>query len=409
MEIISEDKLKCDSMSLSNFTDSEGSEYKVRRATYGDMASILQLYTSAYDGTYPDPTFTDVSLLRNAILGNKTDIYVATNELGKVVASILFKYDAENLLGKAGAAVVDPICRGKKLTQKLIKFGIKDINERTNGLDVIYVTSRTVHKAAQILTLKMGFKQIGIFPNVHKTKDYETHALAAMHFNNSLSKRYVEFEQHPKVLPLYNIVRENITLPEMKEAELWDKKNYSGEVPTLEVIEAPEFVKNRMKNLVSKNEVDLAFFPFHTPTLLITSPSQNIEVFAYVNKLDQHCVITGVTIDREVSFKDLFLKVSNILRDRGIRYIEVIIRANRLNIIDKISNAKFLPCGYFPAFQLEKNQRYDYVVFSRSYEILDFENIDLTPSNEKYLKNYINLWEDTFLGSHFKNQDKNED
>jgi hypothetical protein len=377
-------------------------EYKLRKANYSDMASILQLYSSAYDGMYPDRTFSDVTQLKNAILKDSTLIFVAINSMNKVVASILFQYDKDNFLAKAGAAVVEPVCRGQQLTQKLINFGTDYLKKTTGGLSVLYITARTIHKAAQMLTINMGFKQLGVFPNVHKTQDYETHALAAMFFDNVLEKRYVDFEQHPKVLPLFDIVRENIELPEMKEAHSWDQKNYYGKVPCLEVIEAPEFVKNRMKNLVRENGVDLAFFPFHTPTLLITSPNQSIEVFAYVNEADQHCVITGCNIDKEVSFTDLFLKVSNILRDRGIRYIEVILRANRLNIIDKVTKAKFLPCGYVPSFQLEGEKRYDYVVFSRSYEILDFNNLELTGANERYLKNYIELWEETFLGSHFK-------
>lgn len=378
-------------------------KYQLRRANLKDMASILQLYSSAYEGTYPDPTFGNVTRLQRAIEKVGTFIYVVVDDELRVIASILFLYDKENFLAKAGAAVVSPESRGQQLTQQLIRFGIQDLEEKTQGVALLYITARTVHKGAQILTSQMGFKQLGIFPNVHKTDEYETHALAALFFKDTLSQRYTDFEQHPKVLPLFNIVRENVSnLPQMKEALMWDRKNYFGKVPCLEVIEAPEFVKNRMKNLVKRNAVDLAFFPFHTPTILITSPTQNIEVFAYVNDADKHCVITGCNIDKEVSFTDLFLKVSNILRDRGIRYIEVILRANRLNIIDKVTKAKFLPCGYVPSFQLEGEKRYDYVVFSRSYEILDFQNIQLTGSNQKYLKNYINLWEETFLGSHFR-------
>jgi len=157
-----------------------------------------------------------------------------------------------------------------------------------------------------------------------------------------------------------------------------------------------------MKNLVASDDVDLAFFPFQKPTILITSPGQSIEVFAAVNDIDKSCVITGCKIDREISFQDLFLKVASILRGLGIRYIEVIIRANRLNIIDKIIGAKFIPCGYVPAFQLEDEKRYDYVVLTRSFEILDFNNIEMLDDGKKYLENYIGLWEETFLGTYFK-------
>lgn len=378
-------------------------EFNLRKANLKDMSSIFQLYAGAYDGTYPDPTFSNVNKLESAIQSDDKLIFVAIDEENqKLVASLLFLYEEETHLSKAGAAVVAIDYRGQHLTQKLIRFGTDFIQDNYAGIDVLYITTRTVHKAAQILTQQIGFKQLGIFPNVHKTEEYETHALAAIHYNNALEKRYTDFEQHPLVQPLFNIVRENIELPEMKEAKLWNQKNYSGEVPILEVIEAKEYIKLRSKELKDKNEIDLAFFPFHTPNILITSPKQNIEVYAYVNELDKHCVITGCKIDREVSFTDLFLKVSNILRDRGIRYIEIILRANRLNIIEKIAKAKFIPCGYVPAFQLEEDQRYDYVVFSRSYEILDFNNLQLTGASEKYLRNYIDLWEKSFLGDYFK-------
>ena len=374
-----------------------------RAAEIKDISSIMHLYANAYEGTYPDPTFNNVIALEKALYSSSKFIFLACNESGPI-ACILFLYDSENLLGKAGAAVVDPDHRGKQLTQKLILYGIEKISKESNGLDVLYITTRTVHKAAQILTQKIGFKHLGIFPNVHKTDEYETHALAAMFFNKALENRYIDFEQHPKISNLYNLVQENTELPDMPVAQIWANKKYEGKVDSLEVIDAKEFIKLRSTELHEKNEIDLAFFPFHTPNLLITNPNQSVQVFAYVNSVDKHCVITGCKIDKEVSFTELFLQVSNILRDRGIRYIEVIIRANRLNIIEKINKAKFIPCGYVPAFQLEGGKRYDYVVFSRSFEILDFVNLELTGPNAKFLGNYINLWEKQFLGNYFKNE-----
>lgn len=374
----------------------------LRRATTVDMASIMELYAVAYDGTYPDPTFTNVVKLKEAILSESKYLFVCEDENKKIIASILFLFDTENQIAKAGAAVVHPDARGHNITQKLIKFGIDYFNNFPEPIKVLYITTRTVHKAAQVLTSNMGFNQLGIFPNVHKTEDYETHALAAMHFNDAIKMRFADFEQHPKVMPLYELVAKKYDLPDMSLAQMWNEKKYTGKVPILEVIEAPHFVKHRINSLKGANEVDLGFFPFHTPSILITSANQSIEVFAYVNEVDKHCVITGCCIDREVSFTELFLKISNILRDRGIRYIEVILRANRLNLIDKITKAKFIPCGYIPAFQLEEDQRYDYVVFSRSFEILDFKNIVLTGTNQKYLELYIKNWEEMFLGDHFK-------
>lgn len=378
-------------------------DFQIARASIHDTVEVLDLFSAAYTGNYPDRSFADSKNYKEALEDKGRRIYLAKLN-GKTIASLVFYYNEEHKLAKASSAVVDPAYRGHGITQELIKYGLNDLNQTTSGVEVVYITTRTVHKAAQVLTANMGFKQLGIFPNVHKTKDYETHALAAMYLPGALDKRYSDFEQHPDIYSLFKIVQENIELPNMDKAELWHQKNYSGAVPWLEIIDhAPMLVNRRYQTLKESAEIDLAFFPFHKPNLWITSPEQNIEVFCYVNEVDKHCVILGCKIDREVSFTSLFLTVSNLLRDRGIRYIELIIRANRMNILNKVLKAKFIPCGYLPAFQYEQGKRYDYVVFSRSFEILDFNNLELTGENQKYLRNYIGLWESKFLGGYFKN------
>ncbi len=375
-------------------------EFTLREAKVDDIANIINLYYSAYEGLYPDKRFTQYPLLLKTIKSEDSYVFVATKNDG-LVSSILFQYDETNLLSKAGAAVVCPESRGQNLTQLLLKYGIQFLNENTNGIEVLYITTRTVHRAAQVLTEKLGFKKLGIFPNVHKTTEYETHALAAYFSEKAFENRYTDFEQHPRVKPFYDIVKKECNLKSIPYAKDWNEKSYDGKVPKLEIIEAPEFVNYRKKTLTENSEIDLGFFPFHKPTHLITSPDQKIEVFAYISDVDKYCVITGVKIDREVSFNSLFLKISNLLRDRGVRYIEMIIRANRLNIVDKIINSKFIPCGYFPAFQLSEGKRYDYVVFSRSFEVFDFNNIELTGVNQTFLQEYVKMWEEISIGSKF--------
>lgn len=368
-----------------------------REAQTLDMASILNLYFEVYGGSYPDPMFTSYPELEKAISSKNHFVFVAELQ-NKIIACLLFKYDESNLLAKAAAAVVDNRFRGHNITQKMISNGIKFLQKNTLGLELIYVTTRTVNKAAQLLTQNMGFKKLGIFPNVHKTKDYETHALAAIVLPNAVEKRYKNFKQHPKVYELFKLVQSECELTPMEIAYEWDIKTYSGKVPILEIINAPEFVKNRFVNHTKDECIDFAFYPFIMPNVMITSPNGNIEIFLEINELDQSCIVIGCKIDREVSFTDLFLEVCNMLRDKGVRYIEMITRAHRLNIIDKMIKAKFIPSAYLPALQLEDGKRYDYVIFSRSFEILDFNNIELTGVNEQYLKEYVKIWEEIALG-----------
>ena len=80
------------------------------------------------------------------------------------------------------------------------------------------------------------------------------------------------------------------------------------------------------------------------------------------------------------------------LRDFGARYIELIIRADKPKIVDSILAAKMIPSALFPAFQIKDNQRYDFVVFSKSYEVFDFQNIKLKGLNQKFLEEYYEAW-----------------
>tara|TARA_B100001971_G_C18267604_1_gene595176 strand:+ start:800 stop:1930 length:1131 start_codon:yes stop_codon:yes gene_type:complete len=370
---------------------------KIDRANIHDLSNILELYIDAYDGHYPDPTFTDITLLKRAI--EKSYIFVGHIDQ-MAVACVKIDYDDKNLIAKGGAAVVASNYRGHNFTQKLLNFGINYLKENTAGLELTYVITRTRNESAQTLTEKMGFKKLGIFPNVHKTDENETHALAALIDESALKKRYVDFNQHPKIKGLYELVQKELDLPEMECTTDFDKKVYDNPAKELEIIDAPNFVYRRKTILIENNEIDFAFFPFHIPTHLITNDDQTNEIFCYINKIDKYSVITGIKIDREVDLASLLIKASAILRDKGVRYIEILVRANRLNIIEKFLRAKFIPSGYFPAFQLEGDKRYDYVVFSKSFEILDFSNIKPKGLNKLYLKEYTRLWEEIYLNKY---------
>lgn len=375
--------------------------FHLRPAKVDDAANIIQLYYNVYGGAYPDPTFTNFDTFINTLASTNKRVFVATFD-NQIVSCLLFYYDSSNKLGKAAGGVVDPKFRGHNLTQKMIQYGIDTLEASESGLEVVYVTTRTVHRAAQVLTEKMGFKKFGIFPNVHRTRTYETHALAALYRGAALEKRYTNFKHHPLIYKFFQFAAQEAGLPPMEVDHHLVEKKYDGEVGNLEVIEAKEYIKYRFNQQTKNDCIDFAFFPFAVPNVLITNPDQTIEIYAYINEVDKHCVIIGCKVDRLVSFTKLLRKVAWMLRDRGVRYVEMIARANRTNIIDKIIKAKFIPSGYLPALQCSLGIRYDYVIFSRSFEIFDFEHIELTGVNSHYLREYIRLWEEIYLGNNVK-------
>lgn len=361
-------------------------------ASEEDIFQISQLYFDVYQGTYPDPLMKDFGLIRQFIRSESGFWFITKDADGNVIASVLAAYDRENLIAKAFGAVVRNEFRGQGIMEDLLGYGIRFLRERTGGVDVIYSTTRTVNEAAQTLTEKLGFKKLGIFPNAHRTNDYETHCLAAIVYPSALEKRHSAYKLHHEVESLYHVVEKEVGLnpippivPEKPSKELVKPGD-------LEVVKSPKFVSYRYNFLKSEKKLEFEFFPFHAPNLMILSPDQSIELFCHLSSVDGYCVIVGGKMPPNMDYSELFLRSNRLLRDAGARYIEVIVRADRPKILESIMRAKFIPCGFFPAFQLVGDKRYDFLVLSRSFEIFDFQNVKLKGMNQVYLEEYFKAW-----------------
>lgn len=365
---------------------------KKQLASEQDIFQISQLYFDVYQGTYPDPLMKDFGLIRQFIQSEAGFWFIAKDENNEVIASVLAAYDRENLIAKAFGAVVRNEFRGQGIMEDLLAYGIQFLREKTPGVDIIYSTTRTVNEAAQTLTEKLGFKKLGIFPNAHRTNDYETHCLAAIIYDSALEKRHTHYKLHHEMESLYSVVQ--------KEVGLGSLDPIVPEKPTkalispgdLEVVKSPKFVAYRYNFLKQEKKLEFEFFPFHQPNLVIISPDQSIELFCHLSSVDGYCVIVGGKMPGNLNFAELFLQTNRLLRDAGARYIEVIVRADRPKILESIMRAKFIPCGFFPAFQLIGDKRYDFLVFSRSFEIFDFQNVKLKGLNQVYLEEYFKAW-----------------
>ncbi len=370
---------------------------KQRLATEADIFQISQLYFDVYQGTYPDPLMKDFSLIKKFINSQEGFWFIAMDDSENVIASVLACYDQENLIAKAFGAVVRTECRGEGIMEKLLGYGIEFLKTKTAGVDVIYSTTRTVNEAAQTLTEKLGFKKIGIFPNAHRTNEYETHCLTAIITETALEKRFTNYKLHHQLDSLYKIVASEVGLGEL---ETLVPENPSKPLFTpgeIEVLQSPKFVAYRYAFLKNEKKLEFEFFPFHQPNLMIISPDQSIELFCHLSPVDGYCVIIGGKMPSDTNFTELFLMSNRLLRDAGARYIEVILRADRPKILESIMKAKFIPCGFFPAFQKINNQRHDFLVLSRSFEVFDFQNVKLKGLNQVYLEEYFKAWKSMAL------------
>jgi hypothetical protein len=166
--------------------------------------------------------------------------------------------------------------------------------------------------------------------------------------------------------------------------------------PPLEVVRAAGFVAYRYRELADKRALGFEFFPFHTPNLLLLSPDQSVEIFCQFNP-DGHCVLMGGKMPTDLSYTQLLTQANQLLRNEGARYIEMLVRADKPKIVESVMRAQMIPSAFFPAFQLKDGKRWDFLVFSRSFEIFDFHNIRLKGLNQRFLDEYYKAWKETHL------------
>ncbi len=379
-------------MKTTSSTESSNELYSVQIANVDDIFQISQLYFDVYQGMYPDPLMKDFNRIRSFINSDEGFWFVSKSPDNQIMASVLICYDKENLIAKAFGAVVRVECRGHGVMERLLGYGIDYLRDHTIGVDVIYSTTRTVNEAAQTLTEKLGFKKLGIFPNAHRTNDYETHCLAAIISKEALAKRSTDYKLHHEVASLYKIVENEVGLQSMEAIVPESPSKVLVSPGDLEVVKTPKFVAYRYSLLKNEKRLEFEFFPFHQPNLIILSPDQSIELFCHLSHVDGYCVIIGGKIPSDMDFSELFLRSNRLLRDAGARYIEVIVRADKPKILESILRAKFIPCGFFPAFQMINEKRHDFLVLSRSFEIFDFQNVKLKGLNQIYLEEYFRAW-----------------
>lgn len=377
----------------------------LRLATPRDATGISILYQLVYRGNYTNRLMRDTALLAD-FLANPANVWVVAESvgpsdsiaMGQIVGSVVYESDGAHRLARAFGGAVLPEYRGFKVLEKAMVLAQEHLTDTLGAVDVIYATTRTSSPAPQIVTEHLGYKKLGVFPNVHKTDVYETHCLAAFYTAEALWARFQDFKLHPAIMNLFEIVRNECTLPRLVPAEesAFTLEPFPDSI-NLELITAEKFARKRFEDQRDQELLQAHFYPFHSPNMVISSPCQTVEIFVYKAEVDGHCVIMGVKKPRNYDFTDILEQSVRLLNGIGVRYVEILVRADKAKTIQRTLGARFLPCAYFPAFQLYGEHRFDYVVLSRTFEILDFKYIKLAGKNRIYLEEYIRNIQEQFL------------
>ena len=379
----------------------------IRLARVADMRRIQMLYAEVYGAAYPIPIIADKDKMRSAIENDEYYWLVAECQ-GRVIGSLVYSVDLLYRNSKAFGAVVSQEFRKHDLAFTMMKLVLDDITQTKDLVDLVYATTRTANHAPQKLTESLGFIKLGIFPNTHKVQDNETHCLTAYFTERALQRRRTTPVIIPEIAPFYEIVRRQIKL---EPAQLSDvKRDYSDhkvKIPLLnfETITATEFIKHRWKKTKSNSFFENIFMPFHEPNLILITPDQGTEVYITYSQKDKYSVIVG-GVTNEKSFAVVLESVAQKVSQMDMSYVEVIIEAYSPELQRDALDARFIPSAYFPSAKRMEDKRYDCVVFSRTFDILDFRNVKIISLYKNFLNEYLKLWRENYIELVFDSEQK---
>jgi hypothetical protein len=364
-----------------------------RVATREDALALTQLYQISAATERDDPVMLDVRWLEN-VLAMPTGAWFLAERGGRLDALVAFLVDREHQLCKISRMFVRAeAAEDVPLVQGLLEFAIGQLRDEMKVGDVIYTTTRSLTLAQQRLTLDLGFRVLGVFPTALGADRTRLNGLTASYAPGVLgARRHGSFALHPTVAPLYEIVRRQCELPELAIADTARIPVLPADpAPPLELIEAPNFVRHRFRQLAERKFLTVTFYPFAEPNALVTDAAQRLEIFLRVMPEMRFATILGERIEERVDPVALYRRTAEILHERGITYIEVINDAGDAAGIEAILRAGYLPCAYFPCLKNHGELRRDYVVFGRSFEAPSLPDADVDEVYLEYFRAYYRL------------------
>lgn len=376
----------------------DGRRLLISPAVPDDALRIRWLYHLVYGGNYPFSMVYDPRECAKAIESDR-HIWFLARDGDRAVGSLIFSVDRGILLGKVFGAVVAEEFRGLDVAERMLSFGVDIVVNRLKAARSVYATTRTVSLGPQRLAEKAGFKKLGIFPNVHKVSNSETHTLAVYFAPGALESSGGRARLPLLMKPFFDIVRREAGLYEPAYVDLPVEPALTPAGPAFEVVSAPQFILRRFAEAKAADKLVMDFFPFHEPNLLLVAADGKTELFFYRSAKDGHCVLNGAWSETLPLGAMLDLGAAH-LEGMGVRYVEVLVNGANAERVAEAMAARFLPSAYFPAMRwdAEGKAARDYVVLSRSLAVLDFRGLVLQPAYADYLKEYFRLWREQNVG-----------
>jgi hypothetical protein len=368
--------------------------FRIEPATLDDIAALLGLYGLVYGSTYPLAIGTDPEVMGSVIQNPNHLWLVVRTESNQVIASLVAEQDVFNKIGRLQALVVHPDHRRLNLGSKLAEEMVLRTLGPDGTMNSLYTTTRTVSIGPQNIFLNLGFLPLGIFPNAHKVKEYETLTLLAKFREGVLESRAALPEVPQKLAPIFDVLNSLLTPLQKREIKI---SATPAKIPTdkefeFELIYAPDFVRRRFF-AAFPNPQD-RFYPFHVPNLLISSKGSGPELYAYFGQQDGYCTIVGST----EPIWSLGLSMDSMVRqlmDFGVSYIETLIALKEADSLKMLLEHQFIPSAVYPAMTTLGGELQDFVLLSRTAEPLNFRGMAIDRRFKLYIDQFVRQWSQT--------------
>ncbi len=369
------------------------------RPRESDVDELLQLYFLVYGNDYPFQLGTEREAMTKAIRSRQCEwVIVRENYRSRIVGSGIFEIDPFYQISRLSGVVVHPEFQGRQIAQHLIAEGLHHVLNVRTDVRSVYAATRTFSLGPQVMCLKNGFLPLGIFPNAHRVREYETMTLMAKFKSGVLEQRRPVQRVPEKLVPIVSVMNQVLNLEER-----FERVEHKAPVArrtafeNWEVIVAPAFVKRLFEERF-QDPYD-KFFPFHEPNMLVVSETGDVEIFGYFRKKDQYC--TFIALNRPLSEIGSRLRgfLARARDDFRISYIEILISLEHVESIESLIENQFLPSAIYPAMLMTPQGPKDLVLMSRTMEPLNFREIQVESSFKPYIDQYVSLWKQMSLES----------
>lgn len=374
------------SWSLSN-----GKMVAMRPADVADQEAVRGLYFATYGDRYGLPEVADPEETRRALTSDQVIWLLAEHEQ-TVVASLIIAIVPEHRLAKSFGGIVHPDFRGQKIMEHMLRQALEHLMVEGGPFDMIYAVVRTFISLEFHNDLKkLGFVDVGIFPNVRKVQRYETHGLKVCLSKEALRARRRTPRLIPQAHTLYEIVRSRLEIEPARVVPVRLPTAPPGRIELSVRNDASDLEKIQFLLKTTRNMV-YDFFPLHQPNLILADSTSKLRAFLNFQPRDGHATLVGLTTG-DANRVQVLNAVGDQCEATGVVYLELLVSAYEPELQAQAYQAGFLPCAYFPAALLNRQgEREDFLVTSKTFVPLHFRGLRLTEDSKPFLLEFFKLY-----------------